>query len=268
MSTLTRNDFVSRNANKAIDVEKARETLAADHHAALKAADLNGDGQVAGAAELRKAFVNLDNFDSNGTRASVNMGTKGRPTAVGDAFKAIEQAATPRRGLSGSDQRTQTASSTAAGSQSQSQGVHRSISPFQPVDERRLQAALPDQAKHLAQAFIEHGRRHNIDPIALVAISKHETGNFTSAAFKHKHNAMGISDSRGPTMQRSAEVSIEKMAKHLADPNGYYAGKTTIGQIANVYAPVGASNDPRGLNNGWGKGVGKYADELAATVRL
>jgi hypothetical protein len=149
----------------------------------------------------------------------------------------------------------------------ETQGVNRSIRPFREVDQQKLEAALPQNAKHLAKSFIEEGRKNNIDPVALAAISKHETGNFTSSAFKNKNNAMGISDSKGPTMQKSAEDSIAKMAKGLANPNGYYKGKNTIGEIANTYAPIGAGNDPTGLNNGWGKGVAKLADDLASKVR-
>ena len=206
-------------------------------------------------------------IDANGTRTSVNAGTQDRPTAVGNAFKAIEQAASPRRGLARPDATADTAATTAAGSTAETQGIKRSIRPFREVDQRKLEDALPANAKHLAKAFIDEGRKHNLDPVALVAISKHETGNFTSSAFKNKNNAMGISNARGPTMQKSAEASIAKMAEGLSNPNGYYKGKNTIGEIANIYAPVGAGNDPRGLNNGWGKGVAKYADDFAAKVR-
>ena len=54
---------------------------------------------------------------------------------------------------------------------------------------------------------------------------------------------------------RSYETSdqgIEAVAKLLSTPR--YKGKS-IAQIGAIYAPVGASNDPTGLNNHWVKAV-------------
>ncbi len=147
------------------------------------------------------------------------------------------------------------------------EGVGRSMRTFRDVDQAKLEAALPDNAKHLARAFIEEGRKNNLDPVVLAAISKFETGNFSSRAFKHKNNAMGISNRHGPTMQESAEASIAKMATSLANPDGYYGGKDTIGEVAGVYAPEDAENDPNGTNNQWGGSVARIADQLDSKVR-
>lgn len=101
MTTLSRTDFVSQNANKSIDLAKTREDVSAAHQRALTRADANNDGKLEGTSELRQAFANLDDFDRNGSRTSVNAGTLARPSALGSTFKAIEQAAAPRRGLGG-----------------------------------------------------------------------------------------------------------------------------------------------------------------------
>jgi hypothetical protein len=146
-------------------------------------------------------------------------------------------------------------------------GTARSIKGFREVDAAKLAEQLPPQAKHLAQAFIDSGRRHNVDPLALAAISKHETGNFTSSAFRNKNNAMGVSDARGPIQQPSHEASIDKMAKLLGSTtSGPYKNASTIAQIGAIYAPIGAGNDPTGLNNHWTRGVAKFADELERRV--
>ncbi len=145
--------------------------------------------------------------------------------------------------------------------------MDRPIKGFREVDVNKLRDQLPANAKHLAQAFVDSGRKHNVDPIALAAISKHETGNFTSSAFKNKNNAMGISNSRGPTQQPSAEASIDKMAKLLGSTTSVpYKNAKTIGETANIYAPIGAGNDPRGLNHHWAKGVAKFADDFERKV--
>lgn len=116
---------------------------------------------------------------------------------------------------------------------------------------------LPGPLKKYADTFQKMGEKYGVDPRFLASISMHETGKGTSSAFRNKNNAMGISNRRGPIRMGSVEQSIERMAKTLSKPSGYYKGKTTIGGIANIYAPVGASNDPNGLNGYWAKGVAK-----------
>jgi len=144
---------------------------------------------------------------------------------------------------------------TAPSTRPETRGPARDIKGFREVDEAKLRAQLPPQAAHLAKAFIDSGRRHNVDPVALAAISKHETGNFTSSAFRNKNNAMGISNDRGPTHQRSHEASIDHMARLLGSTTGGpYKNASTIGEVANIYAPIGARNDPGGLNNHWARG--------------
>ena len=96
----------------------------------------------------------------------------------------------------------------------------------------------------------------------LVAISKFETGGWRSTAFLDKHNAMGVSNARGPIAFARAGDSIERMARVLANPRGPYRAAATIGQVGAIYAPVGASNDPNGTNGHWPRSVGRLTDEL------
>lgn len=117
---------------------------------------------------------------------------------------------------------------------------------------------LAGPLKKYADVFQKAGEKHGVDPRFLAAIAMHETGGGTSKAFRNKNNAMGISGKKGPLHISSVEESINRMAKGLANPNGYYKGKTTIGQIGKVYAPKGAQNDPGGLNGYWPKGVAKF----------
>jgi hypothetical protein len=142
-------------------------------------------------------------------------------------------------------------------------GTSRPIRGFVDVDVKQLGDALPSQAKHLAPAFLEAARKHDLDPRVLVAISKFETGNWTSSAFRNKNNAMGVSNARGPISFARTEDSIERMARTLASPRGPYRNATTIGQVGAIYAPVGASNDPNGTNGYWPRSVGRLTDELA-----
>ncbi len=146
------------------------------------------------------------------------------------------------------------------------QGTGRSVKGYKPVSEAKLRDALPSQAKHLAPAFIEAARAHDLDPLVLAAISKLETGNFTSNAFRNKRNAMGISGSGGPKTFGSHAESIHIMARTLARPDGYYRNARSIAQVGRIYAPPGAGNDPHGTNGGWPRNVAMYADQLWARV--
>lgn len=115
---------------------------------------------------------------------------------------------------------------------------------------------LPKGLSKFSNAFNEAGARHGVDPKALAAIAMHETGNGTSPAFLKKNNAMGISNSKGPVAMESVEQSIDKMASLLGNAQGGpYRDTDQISEIAGKYAPVGAGNDPRGLNKFWTDGV-------------
>ena len=112
------------------------------------------------------------------------------------------------------------------------------------------------------QAFYDAGKKYGVDPKLLIAIAMHETGKGTSPAFLRKNNAMGISpNGGGPRDFSSVEESIDYAArllrKHYLDK-----GLTTIAAIGGKYAPVGADNDPRNLNQHWAKGVRKYYNSL------
>ena len=156
---------------------------------------------------------------------------------------------------------------TAAGS-----GFEHKWKQFRPVNEAKLRDALPAQAKHLAKDFIDAGRKNNVDPLLLVAISKHETASWTSSAFRNKNNAMGISNANGPRRMESAAQSIDVMARGLAKPDGYYKNANTIRQLWGVYAPGPATgqgrqrNDPNNLNRHWGPNIVKNLQTYERSV--
>ena len=151
-------------------------------------------------------------------------------------------------------------------------GFDHQFKQFREVSVDRLRAALPPQAQNLAQSFIDAGRANNVDPLTLVAISKHETGNWTSSAFRNKNNAMGISNAHGPRTFNSAADSINQMARGLANPNGYYKDATTIRDLWAVYAPGPATgqrlqqNDPNNLNRFWGPNIVRNIATLEGQV--
>ena len=72
---------------------------------------------------------------------------------------------------------------------------------------------------------------------------------------------MGVSDAKGPRAFASVEDSIYFMARQLRR-NYLDKGLRTVEQIGRKYAPIGAGNDPRSLNQHWVGGVTKYMQEL------
>ncbi|MBR5895586.1 MAG: glucosaminidase domain-containing protein [Akkermansia sp.] len=127
-----------------------------------------------------------------------------------------------------------------------------------PVD--RKAKALGGLAPYY-ETFVDAAMSNGLEPRLLMAIAMHETGRGTSSAFRNKKNAMGVSDSRGPRRFGSVEESIYYMADQLRR-NYIGKGLQTVEAIGRKYAPVGAANDPRGLNQHWVNGVNKYMREL------
>lgn len=90
----------------------------------------------------------------------------------------------------------------------------------------------------------------NEQSLLVVAISTHETGYWTSKAFTENHNFGGIMTSKGLKSYSTYEEGLDHFVKVLK--NYYFdEGLTTIEQIGAKYCPVGAENDPKGLNVNW-----------------
>lgn len=122
---------------------------------------------------------------------------------------------------------------------------------------------LPAKLDGLRTDFIRAGEKYGIDPRFLAAISMHETGSGTSRLFRQQNNAMGVAVGRkGYRSYASPGESVMHMARILASPTGPYRNASSVSQIASIYAPVGAENDPKSLNHHWTSGVSKYLREL------
>lgn len=94
-----------------------------------------------------------------------------------------------------------------------------------------------------------------------IAISKWETGNYTSNAFKNKNNVGGMMCSSGLISYDSLEDGINAFLKNLKN-NYFDIGLDTIDKIKPKYCPDNAENDPNGLNKYWTNGVKKMYNEL------
>lgn len=134
------------------------------------------------------------------------------------------------------------------------------------INQSSITADKFDQVLHgklagKGQAFIAASQEYNIDPALLVAIAQHETGNGKSRAAMEKNNIAGMMGRNGLKAYATVEESIRDMARNLSE-NYLGKGLNTIAKIGAKYAPIGATNDPTGLNNHWVNGVNKYYNRL------
>lgn len=109
--------------------------------------------------------------------------------------------------------------------------------------------------------FIEKAKKYGIDPVIFAAISFHETTYGKSKALRTKNNPGGLMGSNGLMVFSSIEDGLESMAKTLHN-RIIKDGLTTIEKLGSRYAPIGAANDPTGLNKHWVPNVSKIASQL------
>ena len=94
-----------------------------------------------------------------------------------------------------------------------------------------------------------------------IAISKWETGNYTSSAFKNKNNVGGMMCSSGLISYNSLDDGINAFLKNLKN-NYFDIGLDTLEKIQPKYCPIGAANDPNGLNQYWLNGTNQMLNQM------
>lgn len=97
--------------------------------------------------------------------------------------------------------------------------------------------------------------------LLLVAISKHETGKWTSKAFKEKHNFGGIMSSSTGQLKvyKNQNEGLEGFV-NLLKTKYFGKGLNTIEKIGAKYCPVGSKNDT-GVNKYWIPNVTQFYNE-------
>lgn len=102
----------------------------------------------------------------------------------------------------------------------------------------------------------------------LLAISKQETGHWTSNLFVNHYNFGGIYNSKARTSFKynSFEEGLNAFVNLLK--NRYFGkGLNTIEEIGNVYCPVGATNDPHNKNIYWIPNVTQFYNEYLQSAK-
>lgn len=124
----------------------------------------------------------------------------------------------------------------------------------------RMLAAAGSPLAGEGQRFVDEASAIGLDPRALVAIAAHETMLATYGPAARIHNPFGL----GPNWEfASYGDAIARAARTL---DSLYLGQGLVGipEIGAKWAPIGASNDPGGLNQHWANGVGTFYRALGA----
>ncbi|EDA0477009.1 cell wall hydrolase [Listeria monocytogenes] len=115
--------------------------------------------------------------------------------------------------------------------------------------------------KDKGNAYIKYAKQYQIDPVLLAAISFHETGWGSSNMVRTKNNVGGMMSASRGMVFASLDEGIERMANTVHN-RIFKDGKNTIEALGSVYAPLGAANDPTGLNQNWIPTIKQYILEL------
>jgi hypothetical protein len=138
----------------------------------------------------------------------------------------------------------------------------------QPIEETTKTIDLGNEnATNIYTKAIELGLNQN-QALLVVSISRHETGNWTSKAFKNNNNFGGIMTNNA-TQIKNYETYENGLTDFVSILKKYYfdLGLNTIEQIGSKYCPVGAKNDPNGLNKYWVNGVKSFYNSYIAAMQ-
>lgn len=122
-----------------------------------------------------------------------------------------------------------------------------------------LKGVLHDKAN----VFFEAGHYYNLCPVTLMAMAMHESANGTSKLARLNNNVLGVYDGKHKCYRkfRSVDDCIWYMTEQIAH-SSYYHKCHTISDLQKIYCPIGANNDPKGLNSQWLSGVLSYMRKL------
>ena len=136
-----------------------------------------------------------------------------------------------------------------------------------PTDSAALAAQLSNANSPMAPyatTIVDAASAADIDPRAIVAIAAHETLLETYLPSQEINNPFGL----GPGWSFANEGAAIERAVAVLDRYYFAEGRDTPETIGPKWAPIGADNDPSGLNNHWVTGVSRYYSALGADTEL
>ena len=124
-----------------------------------------------------------------------------------------------------------------------SHATEENVRMFRAIDPDRLDARVPHG---FGRVFVEAGRRNNLDPLILAAISAHESGGWKSRAARLKNNWMGLMARSGPKRFATPEASILYAAELLN--RRPFRGHYSLASIAPIYCATNPTNWKRSVH--------------------
>lgn len=111
------------------------------------------------------------------------------------------------------------------------------------------------------EAFEKVAEKYKIDPVLMIAISIHETGWGKSQAVMVHNNPSGQMIGSEIIHFDTLEEGLDMTGKTI---NNLWneRGLNTLEKLGSAYAPIGAANDPTGLNVNWVPTISKFIEEL------
>ena len=101
-----------------------------------------------------------------------------------------------------------------------------------------------------AEYIFYSAKQNQVNPLMMASIIKHETTNGSSKMVTEQNNPGGITRGKGFATYTTLEQGIDAMAR-LLKTEYIDKGFNTIESIQKKYCPVGADNDPTGINQYW-----------------
>lgn len=166
------------------------------------------------------------------------------PPAAGSAAAGIAPGATP---AGFSQMLSMSMGATASAAPPVALGSPEAAQMAARIDEWIARKNPDSPLKGYGAVFVREGLANGIDPRALAAIARAESGLGSDPGARSINNAFGWGPHRPFA---SWEENIATVAAGLK--KGYLdEGLVTLPQIQQKYCPVGAANDPTGLNSNW-----------------
>jgi hypothetical protein len=128
----------------------------------------------------------------------------------------------------------------------------------------RMLAAAGSPMAGDGATLVRESRAVGLDPRALVAIAGHETVLETYAPAAAIRNPFGI----GPGWRFADEREAIRAAARILARYYLAEGRSRLREISPKWAPVGAANDPAGLNSHWTGGVERLYARLGGDPGL
>lgn len=124
-------------------------------------------------------------------------------------------------------------------------------------------AGTPLAAKY--DGIVAAANANGIPPALLAGVIAHETGNGSNVRYNNVAGLMNPeTGSRTKLAFPSIDAGIAAAGRTVA--KNYSAAGRHLGAMAKRYAPVGAANDPGGLNSRWQSGVSKQINALSGGI--